>query len=61
MNRYDVTFQSDDGRVWQVTVRADGITESRDLVIFWRGWMRRRVHFIAKDALISVIADKDNK
>jgi hypothetical protein len=47
--------------VWQVTVRADGITESSDLVIFWRGWMRRRVHFIAKDALISVIADKDNK
>lgn len=53
--RYEVTFQSADRRVWQVTVRADGISERYELLVFWRGFWRKTMHIIAKSALISVI------
>lgn len=60
MNRYEVRFQDSLDRVWEVTVKADGISESADLVKFWRrcgpfGWFRYDAHFIAKDMFISAV------
>lgn len=65
MNRYEVRFQSDDKRVWEVTVKADGMCETDDLVIFWRkGWLglfRYNAHFIAKAMFVSAIGKPENK
>lgn len=64
MNKYKVLFESSDNRLFEVTVRADGISETHDLVVFWRRafwFFRRNAHFIAKDAIISVIGESENK
>lgn len=62
MNRYKVMLQSDDQRVFEVTVKADGITDDGYFVKFWRKWgplglFRYNVHYIGGDALLSVIRD----
>ena len=66
MNRYDVRFQSNDNRVWEVTLKADGISETDYLVKFWRRFgpwklFRYTAHFINKDMLISVVGKPENK
>lgn len=65
MNRYTVTLQTDDTRVFEVTVKADGFSECDDRVMFWRrGWLgifRRNVHYIAKATLVSVIGKPENE
>jgi len=61
-----VRFQSSDDRVWEVTVKADGISESDYLVKFWRrfgpfGWFRYDAHFIAREMFISAVGKPENK
>lgn len=59
MNIYKVRFMSDDHRLWEVRVRADGISEREDVIVFWKGWFHRNVHFIAKEAFVSAICEKE--
>ena len=59
-NKYKVHLQSEDQRLFEVAVKADGMTDRDGLIVFWRrcglfGWFRSTVHFVHKDALISVI------
>jgi hypothetical protein len=62
MNRYSLRFESSDNRVWEATVKADGVDENGGLIRFWYrcgpfGWFRRTAHYLAKASVICVIAE----
>lgn len=62
MNRYKVRFQTADSRVWEVTVKADGVSDDGYLVKFWRRWgpfglLRYKAHYISVETLVSVICE----
>lgn len=63
MNKYKVIFQTVDARVFEVTLKADGIRETTDMVVFWKQslFFQKTVHFIAKDKLVSVMAENVDK
>lgn len=55
MKRYEVIYESQDQRVWSVIVKADGYSDWFGMLVFWRGWWRKRVHTFAKDVVLSVV------
>lgn len=65
MNRYTVTLQTNDTRIFEVVIKADGFSENCNRVMFWRrSWMgilRRNVHYIAKSVLVSVLTKAENE
>lgn len=63
MNRYTIRFETQDKRVFECVVSADGISDKDDTIRFWRWWgpFRYNAHFISKVCLISVIGDPDNQ
>lgn len=59
MNIYKVRFQSEDHRLWEVIVKADGISLGNDIVFFWKGIFRRKVHAVSKKAFIAALCEKE--
>lgn len=64
MNRYTVRIKSTLDRVSDVTIAADGYSETFSTVKFWkRRWyfFRQTLHSFAKFRVISIIGDRGNE
>lgn len=64
MNRYTVRVRNAPGNVSDVTISADGYSETFDTVKFWKKrWLffRKTLHSFAKFRVISVIGDRGNE
>jgi len=66
MKRYKVHLSSGNDRLFEVTVKADGMSDDGYLVKFWRKWgpfglFRYTAHYVSLEFMVSAICLEANE